>query len=211
MNSTITSVALLVAAAAATATESQFLQYEGQFNKAYRTVSEQQEALRNYQNTDARLNAINAEAAQNPNPNAARVGHNFLSDMSVQQRANYLGRNTPADYVNDEQPVRGGRGLQNTTPVDHAVDGWVHPVKDQGGCGSCYTFGANTAMEAQIMKIKGENNTDGHFRLSEQEGVECTDAYGNGGCQGGLEYYVWNYIRDQGILQDSEYPYTGRD
>jgi len=63
MNSTITSVALLVAAAAATATESQFLQYEGQFNKAYRTVSEQQEALRNYQNTDARLNAINAEAA----------------------------------------------------------------------------------------------------------------------------------------------------
>lgn len=106
---------------------------------------------------------------------------------------------------------RTGRGLQDFTPVDHAADGFLHPVKDQGGCGSCYTFGSNTAMEGQIMKIKNENNTDGHFRLSEQEGVECTDAYGNGGCQGGLEYYVWNYIRDNGILQNVEYPYTGQD
>ena len=134
MTTRITIIALLVAASAASAASDmqQFLTYESNYNKAYRTVSEQQAALANYQATDALLNSLNAAAAADPNPNAARVAHNFLSDLSVAQRSAYLGRNTPAGYVNDvnTRPTGRGRGLQDFTPVDHAVDGFVHPVKD---------------------------------------------------------------------------------
>lgn len=75
-------------------------------------------------------------------------------------------------------------------------------------------------MEGQIMRLKNEQNRDGHFRLSEQEGLACTDAYNNAGCMGGLEYNVWDYMIDRpvtgddrrrGMCQDSDYPYTGID
>lgn len=157
---------------------------------------------------------MNQAAENDPNPDAARVGHNFMSDLTDAQRQSYMGRSSegagrsppPEDNGNSggRAPRNSrGRGLQTTTPVDHYEDGFMHPVKDQGSCGSCYTFGANGAMEGQIMKIKGENNTDGHFRLSEQEGMACTDAYGNGGCMGGLEYNVWDYIKDTPTPGDS--------
>ena len=198
----ITTVALLAAAAAA-ATNREFVQYESQFGKSYRTVAEQTAAYRNYQATDSIIRSVNAAAESDPNPDAARVAHNFLSDLSDEQRQNYMGRSSDGagrappqesghhnggrqPRNNGRQQRNGGRSngrhLQATSPVDHSVDGFMHPVKDQGGCGSCYTFGSNTAMEGQIMKLKGENNTDGHFRLSEQEGLACTDAYNNGGC-----------------------------
>jgi len=48
-----------------------------------------------------------------------------------------------------------GRRLAST-PVDHFKDGFMHPVKNQKGCGSCYAFGALTAMEGQIMKKRNQ-------------------------------------------------------
>lgn len=65
------------------------------------------------------------------------------------------------DAARDLPPVsdgysggEGGRSRQAITPVNHYVDGFMHPVKNQKSCGSCYAFAANTALEGQIMKIK---------------------------------------------------------
>lgn len=89
----------------------------------------------------------------------------------------------------------------------------MHPVKNQRGCGSCYAFGANTALEGQLMKRLDITNSDGWFHLSEQEALECSDAQGNQGCNGGLEYNVWDYMIEGGrsILQEAEYPYDSDD
>jgi cathepsin L len=41
--------------------------------------------------------------------------------------------------------------------------------------------------------------------------VDCSKKYGNQGCNGGLMTYGYQYIRDHGIMNQSEYPYTARD
>jgi len=95
------------------------------------------------------------------------------------------------------------RNLQASESVDWRAAGKVGAVKDQGDCGSCYSFSANTALEAAI--AIAENTTPVH--LSEQQVVDCSGAYGNQGCYGGYETQVWAYQRDNGAVLASDYPY----
>ena len=101
--------------------------------------------------------------------------------------------------------------------INHTADGRMHPVKDQGSCGSCWAFGAMTALEGALAV---KDDTTNPRRLSEQEGVDCSNYntttkfgknYGNYGCGGGLEYNHWDFAKDHGIMYDSDYPYTARD
>jgi len=46
----------------------------------------------------------------------------------------------------------------------------MHTVKDQGNCGSCWAFGANTTLEGTIAKKTNKSPV----RLSEQQLVDCT-------------------------------------
>jgi len=64
----------------------------------------------------------------------------------------------------------GGLGISRAMNVDHNADGNMGPVKDQGGCGSCWAFAATSALEGTIAKKFGVEP----FRISEQQGVDCT-------------------------------------
>ena len=93
--------------------------------------------------------------------------------------------------------------------VDWHADGYTGDVKDQGACGSCYTFASNTALEATLMIEQGAP----YQRLSEQQIVDCanwdvTQYFYLYGCQGGYMSEVWWYQRDNGAMLDEEYPYT---
>ena len=95
--------------------------------------------------------------------------------------------------------------LKAATELDLRDQGVVPPIRDQGSCGSCYTFGSLASLEGRLLFEKGGNaNT---LDLSEQQLVDCTSSYGNNGCDGGLGTNVYDYIVDNGVAQESTFPY----
>lgn len=65
----------------------------------------------------------------------------------------------------------------------------VTPVKNQGSCGSCWTFSTVGALEAHML-LKYKEFTP----LSEQQLVDCAGDFDNHGCEGGLPSHAFEYI-----------------
>jgi len=86
--------------------------------------------------------------------------------------------------------------------------GVVTPVKNQGSCGSCWSFSTVGAIEAHWNILgKGRN-----LVFSEQQLVDCAGAFDNHGCNGGLPSQAFEYIRYNGGLELlSTYPYTAKN
>lgn len=93
--------------------------------------------------------------------------------------------------------------------IDWRTKGVVTPVKNQGGCGSCWAFAATETIESGLAIATGKLLT-----LSEQNMVSCTKnprhCGGTGGCQGATAELGIDYVAQKGISSESVYPYTAR-
>ncbi len=95
------------------------------------------------------------------------------------------------------------------TQVDWRAEGYTTPVKNQGICGSCWAFSVSAVLETH-MAIQSKNK-DAKEIVSPQELVDCVanphKCGGTGGCSGATQELGFEYIQNNGISLDSNYPY----
>jgi len=93
------------------------------------------------------------------------------------------------------------------TSVDWREKSVVSPVKNQGGCGSCWAFASTETVESAVAIATGKAPPV----LSPQELVSCApnpkDCGGTGGCQGSTEPLAFAYVQKVGMTTEAIYPY----
>mmetsp|Transcript_5870 Transcript_5870/g.16717 ORF Transcript_5870/g.16717 Transcript_5870/m.16717 type:complete len:433 (-) Transcript_5870:267-1565(-) len=98
-----------------------------------------------------------------------------------------------------------------TVSVDWRTKGIMTPVKDQGMCGSCWTFSTSGCLEAHTCLAYGKDCT--HWKgLAEQQLVDCAGDFNNFGCNGGLPSQAYEYLLYNGGMDlETSYSYTASD
>lgn len=79
----------------------------------------------------------------------------------------------------------------------------VTPVRNQGSCGSCWSFSAVAVMESLVKRIDSRS-----VDLSEQQVVNCVLS---GGCEGGYTRDALAYMYSYGIVMEAQVPYEAAD
>merc|ERR1712037_312857 len=114
-----------------------------------------------------------------------RAGRNFLRDlMGVHPMAH---KHLPPP----KSALLGGEGLpENFDPREKWPEcPTIREIRDQGGCGSCWAFGAVTAMSDRIcIHSKG----DQHVHVSSENLLSCCYSCGFG-CNGGFPGAAWSF------------------
>jgi len=208
---TLLFLSLLIAFAYSVPTKEEALELFKEFQVKYeRTYVSQKEAdfrFEVFQQTLSRVEKLNAEST------GAVYGITQFSDMSPAEFENKMltrKRRSPMNLPRADLTAcaAGARfpdvcaKADNATTWDWRDYGAVTAVKNQGQCGSCWSFGTTGDLEGTWF-LAGNRLV----ALSEQQLVSCdkTDA----GCNGGLQENAFDYIiRTGGIQSEDDYPYT---
>lgn len=180
--------------------ETEYLTYLAEHGKSYGTEEEYQFRLATFHHNQKFVANFNSKAEGAD----ARVELNHMADWSRSEYKKLLGyKPRPTKRQGKEAPRFVG---DVPASLDWREKGAVTPVKNQGQCGSCWSFSTTGAIEGR-WQIAGNTLTS----FSEQQLVDCSKAEGNMGCNGGLMDDAFTYLEKNKLETEADYGYTARD
>ena len=176
---------------AITEVELEYFNYLAKFGKTIASTTEFLERVENFAVAHHFIKEHNTSNA------SFSVAHNQFSDWSDAEYKAILGAmptyNEDREYLSFEPT--------NASSVNWVTAGAVTGVKDQGVCGSCWSFSATGALEGAHFLASGKLES-----FSEQQLVSCdTSSYG---CNGGYPDYALGWFEKNKAELESVYPYT---
>ncbi|EGD80812.1 hypothetical protein PTSG_11722 [Salpingoeca rosetta] len=210
----VLALVMLASAGAATAKKTlwhqldaySFEDFKLEFGKTYASHEEHEYRRSIFEQTLATVKAHNRDESK-----TWKQGVNHMSDWTDEEFKRLLGyskdvgfslhRPTPPDFKSNVDL----ESLPDS--VDWRTKHVVTTVKDQGQCGSCWSFASAETLESQVAVNKGYLEV-----LSEQNILDCTpnpqECGGFGGCQGGTAELAYaQMVKNGGLQTEWTYPY----
>ncbi|GLD93729.1 hypothetical protein PINS_up002334 [Pythium insidiosum] len=171
-----------------------FVAFKEQHDKAYSNLEEESHRMVTFHHNLRYINAMNRQGR------SFHLAPNAFADLTHAERLTLHRPNRVKRAVNNGAPLV--HQLSETDApdeIDWRKEGAVTPVKDQGFCGSCWTFGTTGALEGAIFV-----NYKKLFNLSQQSLLDCSWDEGNMACDGGLDYQAYEWIMKAGGIESSD-------
>lgn len=179
----------------------QFSIFQEKFNKKYDTLIELEKRFQIFRNNLYDIIRHNLD-----NNQTFTMDINQFTDLTSEEFKKLYLTNLNSDNRNYGCEIFSTNSSKNTPDsIDWREKGAVTSVKDQGQCGSCWTFSSTGSAEGALAIATGKL-----INLSEEQLVDCAKGilYGSNGCSGGSMEGADKYLIKYGQCSDSEYPYT---
>jgi C1A family cysteine protease len=190
--------AVATVAAAFQAEPALFEKFVADFGKVYKTEEARDAAKATFSRNVAKIIAHNLENKD------YTMEINEFADMSAEEFSSArLGLKMPKSGFFGNVPkvgthVYSGAALPDS--VDWTAKGAVTPVKNQGQCGSCWSFSTTGGLEGANFLASGKL-----VSFSEQQFVDCDTV--DQGCNGGLMDNAFKFAEANDLCTEESYPY----
>jgi cathepsin L len=185
-----------------------FDDYHKTFDKYYKDSEDYRLRERIYNKNLEMIRIVNS------NPNSTwKAAINHFTDRTENELQMFRGKNTDLRLpkllsVNRRHIDTSIKSYPKN--VDWRRKGVVSPIRNQGSCGSCWTFAAVAAIESHLAIQTGKL-----IDLAEQELVSCVEnprnCGGSGGCNGATEELGFDYVSKHGLTLEEDFPYLAKN
>lgn len=179
--------------------KTKFEDWKQNFKRSYKSIVEEKQALKNLVKNMKEIDFHNIRFKAGMETYSRGLWEQ--SDLSFEEKTKVLASSifnlTQLSLQASPRKLKSGK-----VEVNWVKNGLVHPVQNQGKCGSCFAFAAVGTAEGVLLR-KGIKT-----RLSVQQIIDCDKL--NDGCDGGDPMLAFRFIKSNGIASAEKYPYKGK-
>eukprot|EP01022_Parablepharisma_sp_SALTPOND_P028565 TRINITY_DN71159_c0_g1_i1.p2 TRINITY_DN71159_c0_g1~~TRINITY_DN71159_c0_g1_i1.p2 ORF type:complete len:423 (+),score=34.69 TRINITY_DN71159_c0_g1_i1:4925-6193(+) len=191
-----------------------FRKFVDEYGKTYASADETEKRKAIFASNYKRINEFNRKNSQ------VTLGVNQFADLTDEEFEQLYLQHPPTneqctvahELIKKNPPKQ--KAKSDPIDINWVREGKVLPVKDQGNCGSCWTFAATSVIES-IYAIR--ENPQNLVRFAEQQLVDCCrsglaeECSESNGCRGGMVGQAFQYAANKGVTKSVDYPYHATD